>query len=205
RGWVGGERPAHVARGARGGGRDRELAGASHLLADPAGRRHPRRRDGEDLQPGDRADLRRATQPGRDGARGTPRGLRGGTGRETRPGAATGPLHLSDALGVRLGILVSGRGSNLEAVLDARDRGRLRDVDAALVIANRPRARALQVAARHGVPHRVLERRRFPDAGARDAAIGRAFGDAGCDLVLLAGYDQILRPSYFAAYRGPTV
>ena len=106
---------------------------------------------------------------------------------------------------MRLGILVSGRGSNLGAVLDARGHGRLGAVDPVLVICNRPVARALQVAAERDVPHRVLERRQFADPGARDAAIGQAFREASCDLVLLAGYDQILGPSYFAAYRGPTV
>jgi phosphoribosylglycinamide formyltransferase 1 len=106
---------------------------------------------------------------------------------------------------VRLGILVSGRGSNLEAVLDASRDGRLAAIEPAVVISNRPRIRALAVADRHQVPHRVLERRDFPDAGARDAAIGQAFAEAGCDLVLLAGYDQLLRPAYFAAYRGATI
>jgi phosphoribosylglycinamide formyltransferase-1 len=106
---------------------------------------------------------------------------------------------------VRLGILVSGRGSNLEAVLGARRDGRLRTIEPALVISNRPQVRALEVADRHQVPCGVLERRDFPDAGARDAAIGQAFAEAGCDLVLLAGYDQLLRPPYFAAYRGATI
>jgi len=106
---------------------------------------------------------------------------------------------------VRLGILVSGRGSNLGAVLDARRKGRLRTIEPALVISNRPQVGALEVAHRHQVPRRVLERREFPDAGARDAAIGQAFAEAGCDLVLLAGYDQLLRPPYFAAYRGATI
>jgi len=106
---------------------------------------------------------------------------------------------------VRVGILVSGRGSNLEAVLDARRDGRLRTIEPALVISNRPQVRALEVADRHRVPRRVLERREFPDAGARDAAIGQAFAEAGCDLVLLAGYDQLLRPPYFAAYPGATI
>ena len=106
---------------------------------------------------------------------------------------------------MRLGILVSGRGSNLEAVLDAWSDGRLRAIEPALVISNRPQVRALEVADRHLVPHRVLERRDFPDAGARDAAIGQAFAEAGCDLVLLAGYDQLLRAPYFGAFRGPTI
>jgi phosphoribosylglycinamide formyltransferase-1 len=106
---------------------------------------------------------------------------------------------------MRLAVLVSGRGSNLEAVLEAIASGGLRAVDPVLVVSNRPGVRALAVAERYGVPARVLPRRAFADAGQRDEAIGRAVTDAGSDLVLLAGYDQLLRAGYFAAYRGRTI
>jgi phosphoribosylglycinamide formyltransferase-1 len=106
---------------------------------------------------------------------------------------------------MRLGILVSGRGSNLEAVLDAVTDGRLPRVEPAIVIANRPKIRALEVAARRGVPWRVMARPEFIDADARDAAIGEALKEAGCELVLLAGYDQLLRAPYFVTYRGRTI
>ena len=106
---------------------------------------------------------------------------------------------------MRLGILVSGRGSNLEAVLEAVADGRLPAVEPMLVISNRAGIRALEVAAKIGVPWRVMPLSAYPDADARDAAIGDALGDAGCELVLLAGYDQILRGSYFAAFGGRTI
>lgn len=106
---------------------------------------------------------------------------------------------------MRLGILVSGRGSNLEAVLDAVADGRLRGIEPRLVVSNREGARALDVARRHGVPIRVLARRAFADADARDGAIGLALTQAGCELALLAGYDQLLRPSYFAAFGGRSI
>jgi phosphoribosylglycinamide formyltransferase 1 len=106
---------------------------------------------------------------------------------------------------VRLGVLVSGRGSNLEAVLDAVQAGRLEDVEPRIVISNRPRVPALRVAARHGVPSVVLTRDAFPDAGSRDGAIGLALAEAGCQMALLAGYDQLLRAPYFAAFSGETI
>jgi phosphoribosylglycinamide formyltransferase 1 len=103
---------------------------------------------------------------------------------------------------VRLGILVSGRGSNLEAILRARPLG----VEPVLVISNRPGVRALDVAAQHGVASRVLRRSDFGgDASVRDAAIGRALTEAGADLAILAGYDRLLSPSYFAAFGGRTI
>src|SRR5689334_1604226 len=85
---------------------------------------------------------------------------------------------------VRLAILVSGRGSNLEAVLEAAVDGRLPTVQPVLVVSNRPGVRALQVAARHGIPTAVLPRAAFPDASARDAAIGAAVAGSGADLAL---------------------
>ena len=102
---------------------------------------------------------------------------------------------------LRLAILVSGRGSNLEAVLEARPPG----IEPVLVISNRPGVRALEVAARHGVPTRVMRRADFDEAGARDAAIGNALTEVGADLALLAGYDQVLAPPYFAAFDGRTI
>lgn len=98
---------------------------------------------------------------------------------------------------MRLGVLVSGRGSNLGAVLEA-------GIAVSLVISNRAGVLALEVAADHGVPTRVLRRADFADASARDAAIGRELADREIELALLAGYDQVLRPSYFAAFPGRT-
>ncbi len=102
---------------------------------------------------------------------------------------------------MRLGILVSGRGSNLAAVLDAA----VPDVEPVLVISNRPDIPALEVAARHRVPAVVLRRSAFPDAGSRDGAIGAALADVGADLALLAGYDQVLRGEFFRAFPGRTL
>lgn len=103
---------------------------------------------------------------------------------------------------MRLGILVSGRGSNLEAILRARPHG----IEPALVISNRPAVRALEVAEEHGIPARVLRRADFGgDASARDAAIGQALTDSAVELTILAGYDQLLSRSYFEAFRGRTI
>ncbi len=99
---------------------------------------------------------------------------------------------------MRLGVLVSGRGSNLEAILDA-------GLDVALVVSNRPGVRALEVAATHGVATRLLRRADFGDASARDTAVGSALTGVGAELAVLAGWDQLLRPSYFAAFGGRTI
>jgi phosphoribosylglycinamide formyltransferase-1 len=106
---------------------------------------------------------------------------------------------------MKLGILVSGRGSNLEAVLAAVADGRLAGIEPVIVVSNRPGVRALAVAQHHGVPARVLRRADFGSAAERDRAIGEVLAEASVQLVLLAGYDQLLRASYFQAYRGRTI
>lgn len=106
---------------------------------------------------------------------------------------------------MRLALLVSGRGSNLEAVLRAVEEGRLPGVQPALVISNRPGVGALDVAARHGIRSVVMRRADYPDAESRDGEIGRTVASLPADLVVLAGYDQLLRGSYFAAYDGVTI
>lgn len=106
---------------------------------------------------------------------------------------------------MRLGILVSGRGSNLEAVLDAVLDGRLPGVEPVLVVSNRPGVRAVRLAAARGVPVRILRLADHTNRDARDAAIGRALGEAGAELALLAGYDQFLQRSYFEAFPGRTM
>ena len=99
---------------------------------------------------------------------------------------------------MRIGALVSGRGSNLEALLRA-------GLPVVLVVSNRPGVRALEVARTHAVPTRVMPRSDFGDATARDEAIGAALTDAAVDLAVLAGYDRLLRPSFFAAFAGRTI
>lgn len=114
----------------------------------------------------------------------------------------TCPLRLP---AMKLGFLVSGRGSNLEAVLDAVADGRLACVEPAIVVSNRSGVSALAVADRHGVPVHIMRRAVYADAEARDRAIGEVLAEASVQLVVLAGYDQLLRPSYFEAYRGRTI
>ena len=100
--------------------------------------------------------------------------------------------------GAGIGVLVSGRGSNLRALLVA-------DLPVVVVVSNRLGVPALAIADEHHVPTRVLRRSDHESADARDAAIGAALTEAGVTLAVLAGYDQLLRPGYFAAFRGRTV
>lgn len=99
---------------------------------------------------------------------------------------------------MRLGLLASGRGSNVDAILSAIADGRLA-AEAALLICDRE-AGAMEVAARHGVPARVISRRDHPDRVRQQTAMRDALREAGVDFVALAGFAAILEPVVVDAF-----
>jgi phosphoribosylglycinamide formyltransferase-1 len=90
-----------------------------------------------------------------------------------------------------LGVLVSGSGTNLQAIIDRTVAGRL-DCRIGLVLSNRPGVRALERAAAAGIPTRVLEHRAFAHREAFDGAVVEALRGAGVQLVALAGFDRLV-------------
>ena len=102
----------------------------------------------------------------------------------------------------RAGILISGRGSNMAALLAAAARP---DYPAhiALVLANRADAGGLATAAAAGIPTAVVEHRRFGrDRAAHEAAIAAELDRAGVEIVCLAGYMRLLTPFLVGRYAG---
>jgi phosphoribosylglycinamide formyltransferase 1 len=99
-----------------------------------------------------------------------------------------------------VGVLVSGAGTNLEALLNAcAEPGYPAEI--VLVVSNRASARALEVAHSHGVPALALSQAEFGgDPAARDDAMRQRFLEAGVRLVVCAGYDRILADSFLDAY-----
>jgi phosphoribosylglycinamide formyltransferase-1 len=92
---------------------------------------------------------------------------------------------------MRVGVLVSGRGSNLQALLAAFPAGHPL-VEIVCVVSNRPECQALEHAQRAGVPAHAMPRREHGSRDAQQAAIAGILQDAGVELVVLAGYDQVL-------------
>ncbi len=101
----------------------------------------------------------------------------------------------------RVGVLVSGRGSNLQALLDACADSAF-PAEIALVIANVADAPALARAERAGVATRTIPHRDFPSREDFDAALDRALREAGIDIVCLAGFMRILTPGFVEGWRG---
>lgn len=92
---------------------------------------------------------------------------------------------------MRLGVLASGGGTNLQAIID-RCQGAHFPAEIAVVIANNPDAGALERARQAGIPARCINHRDFAGREAFDAALVAALREAGVELVVLAGFMRII-------------
>src|SRR5258708_963233 len=98
----------------------------------------------------------------------------------------------------KLGILLSGRGSNFEAIADSIQAGRL-DAEIGIVIANRADAAGLESARRRGLPARLILSQGRPREE-HDAAVVKELRAARVDLVCLAGYMRLLSPVFVRSF-----
>ncbi|ONR85000.1 phosphoribosylglycinamide formyltransferase [Burkholderia cenocepacia] len=101
----------------------------------------------------------------------------------------------------KLVILISGRGSNMEAIVRACAQERW-PAEIAAVIANRPDAAGLAFAASHGVATAAVDRRSFDGRDSFDAALAAEIDRFSPDLVVLAGFMRILTPAFVRRYEG---
>lgn len=95
-------------------------------------------------------------------------------------------------------ILISGRGSNMQAIVEAAIPG----CRISAVIANRPQAAGLAWAAERGIPTLALDHKQFASREAFDTALAAAIDGFGCDLLVLAGFMRILTPAFTQHYAG---
>ena len=96
---------------------------------------------------------------------------------------------------LKVAVLVSGGGTNLQAILDAQAAGAIPHGQVSLVVASKPGVYALERAAKAGVESAVVSRRDYPSAEAFDAALLDTLQSHGIQLVVLAGFLSILGPS----------
>lgn len=101
----------------------------------------------------------------------------------------------------RLAVLISGTGSNLQAILDAIDAGEL-PARVSLVLSNKAGAAGLARAERAGVPAQAIDHRGFPDRASFDQAMIEVIDAHGADTVVLAGFMRILSPGFVRHYQG---
>jgi len=100
---------------------------------------------------------------------------------------------------VKLGVLISGTGTNLQAIIDALERRELR-AEIRLVISNRAGAQGLERAHRHGISTRVIEHRRFASREDFDRALVELLTEHGVELVVCAGFMRLLSPVMLSAF-----
>ena len=97
----------------------------------------------------------------------------------------------------RIVILISGRGSNLQSILEAKLDARI-----AAVISNNPAARGIDIARNFGVDTAVIDHRRFPDRASFDAALADKTDSYRPDLLVLAGFMRILTEGFVKRFGG---
>ncbi|MDD3168389.1 MAG: phosphoribosylglycinamide formyltransferase [Eubacteriales bacterium] len=103
---------------------------------------------------------------------------------------------------LRISVLVSGGGTNLQAIIDGIESGSIQGAELVRVISSNPEAYSLERARKHQIPSVVIGKMNYPDRRERTKAILSALEEAQTDLVILAGYMSILEPDLIEAYRG---
>lgn len=101
---------------------------------------------------------------------------------------------------LKIAVLVSGGGTNLQAILDAEARGEIPHGKVSLVVASKPGVYALERAANFNVPTEVVRRKDYPDGAAYDKAMVELLKANDIGLVVLAGFMTVLGPDFIAAY-----
>jgi phosphoribosylglycinamide formyltransferase-1 len=118
-----------------------------------------------------------------------------------KPGFSPIPNHQSPLPAFHLAVLASGRGSNLHALIDARNEGRLA-VDIVLVASDKAQAIALRRAEQAGIATLALDPKSYPDRAAFDADLFTRIAAHAPNLIVLAGYMRILDPAVLAPWHG---
>ena len=103
---------------------------------------------------------------------------------------------------LKVAVLVSGGGTNLQAILDAVETGRIRNAEIVSVISNNPGAYALERAKKHGIPAVCVSRKECGSKEIFDDALLKAIKDSGADLVVLAGCLVVIPEKIIREYRG---
>ena len=102
---------------------------------------------------------------------------------------------------INVGVLISGRGSNLQAIIDASEKKKT-PAKVVVVVSNRPDAYGLERAKKHKTPTAVFEPNNFPDKNTYELEIVKTLKEHKVDLLCLAGYMRIVGPVLLEHYQG---
>jgi len=96
----------------------------------------------------------------------------------------------------KIAVLVSGGGTNLQALIDAEKAGKIPHGEIALVVASKPGVFALERAAKAGIPSGVVERKSYPDKASFEAALLDVLEKHGIQMIVLAGFMLVLSADF---------
>jgi phosphoribosylglycinamide formyltransferase-1 len=105
---------------------------------------------------------------------------------------------------LKLGVLISGSGSNLQSIIDNIEKGSLNAV-IKIVISNKPDAFGITRAKKHGIPVAVVKNENFKDKKDYDLELVKILKDNDLDLIVLAGFMRIMTPTFLRAFPGKVI
>ena len=106
---------------------------------------------------------------------------------------------------MKIAVLVSGGGTNLQAIIDAIASGKITNTEIALVISNKEGAYALKRAEQAGIKGSVISPKQYADKEAYSQDMIKIIKDAGCELIVLAGFLVVLPESFVNAFEGKII
>ena len=106
---------------------------------------------------------------------------------------------------MKIAVLVSGGGTNLQAIIDAIASGKITNTEIALVISNKEGAYALKRAEQAGIKGAVISPKQYADKEAYSQDMIKNIKDAGCELIVLAGFLVVLPESFVNAFEGKII
>ena len=106
---------------------------------------------------------------------------------------------------MKIAVLVSGGGTNLQAIIDAIASGKITNTEIALVISNKEGAYALKRAEQAGIKGAVISPKNYGDKEAYSQDMIKTIQDAGCELIVLAGFLVVLPESFVNAFEGKII
>lgn len=106
---------------------------------------------------------------------------------------------------MKIAVLVSGGGTNLQAIIDAIASGKITNTEIALVISNKEGAYALKRAEQAGIKGVVISPKQYADKEAYSQDMIKTIKDAGCELIVLAGFLVVLPESFVNAFEGKII
>ena len=106
---------------------------------------------------------------------------------------------------MKIAVLVSGGGTNLQAIIDAIASGKITNTEIALVISNKEGAYALKRAEQAGIKGIVISPKQYADKEAYSQDMIKIIKDAGCELIVLAGFLVVLTERFVNAFEGKII